>query len=94
MSIFVTQPIALYLRTKYLNLSDQTRVIDIHNTEGLKLITKMCLRVSHLADHKLRRFLTHSFSMPPLSTLWEHQKIFQFSIVFRGTERVHWERMG
>ena len=53
MSIFVTPPILMYLRTRYLNLLDQNRVIDIHNTEGLKLLTRMRLRVSHLADHKL-----------------------------------------
>ena len=53
MSIFVTPPILMYLRTQYLNLSDQNRVIDIHNIEGLKLLIRMRLRVSHLADHKL-----------------------------------------
>ena len=30
--------------------------------------------------------------MHPFSTPWKHQKTLRFSDVFRGRERVHWER--
>ena len=38
--------------------------------------------------------LTHSLPMHPFSTPWKYQKTVRFSDVFRGRERVHWERMG
>ena len=40
------------------------------------------------------RTLTYLFPMHPFSTSWKHKKTIRFSDVFRGRERVHWEKMG
>ena len=44
---------------------------------------------------KFQKFLlTHLFPMHPFSNPWEHQKTVRSSDVFRGRERLHWEKTG